>query len=220
VVRLFEEAPSPAAPAISVPLSSPAKEKTPEPATKELPEAESEKTSPEKGIWEAVEKAPEKDAVVSPAEEGLPLPPRLPSPSVEGRPERIFDEEVIEGLARRKEQETQQEGGGVTFDTREMMYRSYMERLREKIEGIWSYPDEAARSGIYGDLVIRFVIRKDGSLGSVRVLRTSGHSMLDEAALKALRDAEPYWPLPAGWDRSSLTVTGHFIYNLYGVRIR
>ena len=67
---------------------------------------------------------------------------------------------------------------------------------------------------------IRFVIRKDGTLGAVELLRTSGQRLLDRAAMEALRDGAPYWPLPEDWDTNSLTVTGHFIYTLHGYYVR
>lgn len=132
---------------------------------------------------------------------------------------RLFDSEVI-AKAAKGPTPSEEDARGITFDTEELKYQGYMRLLKDKIEGIWVYPREAAEKGVFGDLVIRFVIRKDGTLGSVKVLRTSGHGMLDEYAVRALRDGEPYWPLPEGWGRKSLTVTGHFIYTLYGVRLR
>ena len=87
--------------------------------------------------------------------------------------------------------------------------------LKEKIESIWQYPKEAARLGLSGDLYIKFTIKRDGKLGEIDLLRTSGHKDLDEAAMKALKDAEPFWPLPADWEKDDLEINGHFIY-VYG----
>lgn len=74
--------------------------------------------------------------------------------------------------------------------------------------------------GIYGDLYIKFTIDKKGKLISLELLRTSGYKMLDDAAIKALKDAEPFWPLPDDWQKDSLTITGHFIYTLHGFYLR
>jgi periplasmic protein TonB len=104
----------------------------------------------------------------------------------------------------------------ITFDTKEYKFSGYMTRLKEKIESIWVYPPEAAERGIYGDLEIQFTIKKDGRLGEIRLVRTSGYKMLDDAALKALRDGERYWPLPDAWHMESYTILGHFVYMLYG----
>ena len=89
-----------------------------------------------------------------------------------------------------------------------------MNTLRKKIESIWVYPPEAARLGISGDLYIDFVIKKDGKLGNIDVVRTSGFRDLDKAAIKALKDAEPFWPLPEDWENDDLEIKGHFIYIL------
>lgn len=135
---------------------------------------------------------------------------------------RLFDPGVI-GSAALKEK-----GGGgagrkddaITFDTSEYRYAGYMKKLKEKIESIWEYPAAERKKGIYGDLKIRFTINKDGRLGSVELVRTSGYKALDDAALKALKDGEPYWPLPDDWGTNTYTVQGHFIYTLYGYGIR
>lgn len=133
--------------------------------------------------------------------------------------EKLFDKDVIGKLAQKDKGNTKPEGG-ITFDTREFRYYGYMQRLKEKIEGIWRYPSDAAEKGIYGDLYIRFTIKKDGKLGAVELIRTSGHKSLDDAAIKALKDAEPYWPLPDEWGRDGLAITGHFVYSLHGAYIR
>jgi len=136
----------------------------------------------------------------------------------ESTKDKLFDKDVIGKLAQ-KDRETKSDSS-ITFSTKEFQYQGYMQRLKEKIEGIWKYPRDAAERGIYGDLYIRFTIKKNGRLGSVDLLRTSGYKSLDDAAIKALRDAEPYWPLPDDWGRDGLTITGHFVYTHYGGYIR
>ncbi len=108
----------------------------------------------------------------------------------------------------------------ITFSTKELKYEPYLMRLKERIETIWVYPPEAIERGIYGDLIIEFGIKKDGSLAYARVVRTSGFEILDEAALKALKDGQPYWPLPESWKEDILSIRGHFIYTLGGMYIR
>lgn len=133
--------------------------------------------------------------------------------------EKLFDKDVISKLTR-PEKETAKPESGITFDTKEFKYYGYLQRLKEKIEGIWIYPQDAAERGINGDLYIRFTIKKNGRLGAVELVRTSGYRSLDEAAIKALRDAEPYWPLPDEWGKDGFTITGHFIYSLHGAYLR
>jgi TonB family protein len=178
--------------------------------------------------------APRASVPEAPSEVAVPRPPapgaalKAPSRAPEGAgrrspvlgPTALFDREAIKSTATSSAREEAAREDGVTFDTRDMMYRAYLDDLRQKVESIWRYPRKAAEQGIYGDLIIRFVILKDGSLGEVKVVRTSGHRMLDTAAVEALRQGVPYWPLPDGWDRNSLPITGRFIYNINGGYIR
>ncbi len=160
---------------------------------------------------------PEENTGAEPGEQGQPgRPSRIPSRTPR---EKLFDSDIIGNLAQR-EKENAKPDNSITFDTKEFKYYGYMQRLKEKIESAWHYPSEAAARGIYGDLYIRFTIKRDGKLGAVELVRTSGHKMLDDAAVKALRNAEPFWPLPENIEDDALTITGRFIYSLYGTYIR
>jgi protein TonB len=133
----------------------------------------------------------------------------------EGLGKGLFDKDVLSKVIR-EGKGNKPADSSVTFDTAGARHWGYMQRLKERIEYVWEYPPEAASKGIYGDLVIRFVIKKDGELGAVELVRTSGWRDLDRAAMRSLKDAAPYWPLPEEWETESLTVTGHFIYSIYG----
>jgi protein TonB len=82
-------------------------------------------------------------------------------------------------------------------NAREFRFASYMDAWRTKVEriGNLNYPEEAVRRGISGALLMDVAINPDGSLHSVRVLRTSGHKVLDEAAIRIVKLAAPYPPL-------------------------
>jgi len=135
--------------------------------------------------------------------------------------EKLFDRSVIGDLAKRGvEREEKKEDTKFSFDAGDYKFLIYNRRLKERIESIWVYPPEAAARGIYGDLVLRFTIRKNGKLGAVEMVRTSGHKNLDDAAMKALRDGEPYWPLPDEWNMEAYTIEGRFVYTIYGYYIR
>lgn len=126
----------------------------------------------------------------------------------------LFDKKTIEKYASKGLQDGT--GGldtsGVMFYAPEFKNRAYMRMLRDRIESIWKYPQEAARRGLAGDLYIKFSIKKNGRLDKVELVRTSGHRDLDEAAIEALKKADPYWPLPENYDKDVLEITGHFIY--------
>jgi len=66
--------------------------------------------------------------------------------------------------------------------------------IRSQIARVWTYPDAARRDGLEGTVWLRFRIAADGSVESVEVDRSSGHALLDDAAIKAVRRAGPYPP--------------------------
>ncbi|MEW6571393.1 MAG: TonB family protein [Nitrospirota bacterium] len=146
------------------------------------------------------------------------LPPVLPR-SPQNLRDKLFDRSVIGDIAKRERQKDKT-SRTFSFDAKDYKFLIYNRRLKEKIESIWIYPPEAAEKGIYGDLLIKFSIKKNGRLGEVELLRTSGYRNLDDAAMKALIDAEPYWPLPDEWGMNTYTIVGHFVYTIYGYYVR
>lgn len=151
----------------------------------------------------------------------FPLKPEIPpSKHLPSLREKLFDESIIGSLAKKDMKKEEREEKVFTFDAKEYKFLLYNKRLKERIESIWIYPPDAAAKGIFGDLVIRFSIKKNGRLGEIELIRTSGHKSLDDAAIKALRDGEPYWPLPEEWGMDIYTIVGHFIYTIHGYYIR
>jgi len=77
--------------------------------------------------------------------------------------------------------------------TEEYVPAQYLEDWRQKVEriGNLNYP-EAAKGKLYGSLLVYIEINSDGDLVRAEVQRSSGHKILDEAALRILRLAAPY----------------------------
>ncbi|CAL93325.1 energy transducer TonB [Azoarcus olearius] len=87
---------------------------------------------------------------------------------------------------------------------REYRFAQYVEDWRLKIEriGTLNYPD-AARGKLYGSLLLSVSIRADGSVASVEVTRSSGHKVLDEAAMRIVNMSAPYAPFPPDISRDT-----------------
>ena len=81
--------------------------------------------------------------------------------------------------------------------TREYRFARYVEDWRQKIErvGTLNYP-AAARGKVYGSLLMSVVLRADGSVESINVIRSSGHDILDDAAQRIVQLAAPYAAFP------------------------
>ena len=86
----------------------------------------------------------------------------------------------------------------VSPSTREYRFARYVEDWRIKVERIGSlnFPEEAKRRQIFGSLLLNVCIKPDGSLDRVEIVRSSGHGILDDAAIHIARLAAPYAPLP------------------------
>ncbi len=88
--------------------------------------------------------------------------------------------------------------------TEEYAAAQYLEDWRLKVEriGNLNYP-EAAKGKLYGNLLLYVEIKADGSLERVEVQRSSGHKVLDEAAMRIVRMSAPYGSFSAELKRQT-----------------
>ncbi len=102
-------------------------------------------------------------------------------------------------------------------NTREYKYASYLDAWRKKVEriGNLNYPDEAKKRRLYGNLRLHVAIRADGSVDEIRVLKSSGHKLLDDTAIRIVKLAAPFATFPAGireeFDLLDITRTWQFL---------
>lgn len=82
--------------------------------------------------------------------------------------------------------------------TREYKYAAYMDAWRAKVEriGNLNYPEEAKRRGLRGNVMLDVAVKKDGSVDSVSVLRSSGYKLIDDAAVRIVHLAAPFAAFP------------------------
>ncbi|HYE33977.1 energy transducer TonB [Methylocaldum sp.] len=79
--------------------------------------------------------------------------------------------------------------------------------LADKIRKNKHYPGEARRNGWEGQVLIRAVIGGNGSLLTADIVRSSGHTTLDEEALATLRRVTPVPVSQAhGWTQVAVTI--------------
>jgi periplasmic protein TonB len=80
----------------------------------------------------------------------------------------------------------------------EYRFARYVEDWRMKVEriGNLNYPEAAREQKLYGGLLLTVSIRADGSIESIEVNQSSGHRVLDAAAVKIVEMAAPYAPFP------------------------
>lgn len=87
----------------------------------------------------------------------------------------------------------------------------YVKQWIDKIErvGRMNYPTEALRRNIEGTLKLTVVLLSDGTIRELRVARSSGHQILDDAAINIVRRAGHFPPFTAEmkkqYDRLEIT---------------
>ena len=88
--------------------------------------------------------------------------------------------------------------------TEEYRFAQYVEDWRQKIQriGNLNYPD-AAKGRLYGSLTLSVVIKANGDLKQVEVIRSSGQALLDDAARRIVRMAAPFAPFPPNIQRDT-----------------
>jgi len=102
---------------------------------------------------------------------------------------------------------------------RQSVDAAYLLDWRRRLEAVGNqyYPQASVRYGMYGDLRMLVVIRADGTLDDIQILKSSGYAVLDEAAIKIVRMAAPYSPFPpelkATTDKLEIVRTWHFQEN-------
>lgn len=79
----------------------------------------------------------------------------------------------------------------------EYRFAQYVEDWRQKIErvGNLNYPD-AAKGRHYGSLTLSVIIKANGDLKQVEVIRSSGQTVLDDAARRIVRMSAPFAAFP------------------------
>jgi TonB family protein len=104
------------------------------------------------------------------------------------------------------------EGDPIPLDTPDPRYSDYFRIVKRQIQEKWSYPREAGDRGLGGQLVIDFVIAKDGHVEAIDLRRSSGVEILDRFAMNAVKLAQPFPPVPDSVSKDRLPIAGLFSY--------
>ena len=75
----------------------------------------------------------------------------------------------------------------------------YLDTWRKHIESVGNlnYPGQARQQELYGSLRMMVALRPNGSVQEIRILQSSGHRILDEAAVNIVQMAAPFEPFSA-----------------------
>lgn len=114
---------------------------------------------------------------------------------------------------RQKYREDVLKGDTVWMDTEQDLLHSFMRRFRDNVYLVWNYPAAAAQRGQQGTLLLRVTVNRRGEVEEVRLLESSGYRLLDEEAIRAVKQGASYGPLPRAYPNEKLNIMAFFEYS-------
>lgn len=94
----------------------------------------------------------------------------------------------------------------------------YLGTLQRWLARHQHYPTAASERGWQGVVELAFVIDRNGQVSDPRVASSSGHAVLDRAALDMLARAAPLPPVPPQMAQDTLRLRVPISFNLWGAR--
>jgi protein TonB len=94
-------------------------------------------------------------------------------------------------------------GPGGAFGNRFGYYRNLLE---QQVGRRWRTNDVNPALQTAPPAIVTFLIRRDGSSSDVRLEQSSGDRALDYSAMRAIYEASPFPPLPAGYERNDARI--------------
>lgn len=92
--------------------------------------------------------------------------------------------------------------------------QAYMRLLAAALLQQRNYPGEARKQRLQGVVAVRFTLDRGGHVLAMAIARSSGHALLDQAALEVLQRADPLPAIPPELGKDRLTVTVPIEYSL------
>lgn len=103
----------------------------------------------------------------------------------------------------------------ISANTKEYSYAAYLAAWGARIEriGNLNYPDEARRRHVHGQLLLTVALGRNGHVKHIDIIESSGHKILDDAAIRIVRLAAPFPSIPTkeGVDELYITRTWQFL---------
>jgi len=120
----------------------------------------------------------------------------------------VVDDQPVTGT------QTASKAGGLLLQSQKLTtYRSYLAKVKARIERFWNFHPAAIQGRPDAVTVIRFVIDASGSLLHRVVETSSGSDHLDRLSLEAVQNAAPFEAIPADLRLPKLQVVARFKYH-------
>lgn len=97
-----------------------------------------------------------------------------------------------------------------TFDSP----NSYLEMVRFRIEKNKRYPEKAKQRNMRGRVIVSLLITLEGEIESIAIKKSSGHAILDDAALSAVKRAVPFPAPPAQFFKKDILLNVPILFEI------
>ena len=103
--------------------------------------------------------------------------------------------------------------------TRKHEAAQYLDNWRRKVEqvGNANYPQQARSQRLAGTLILTVEINRNGTINSIQVNTPASHKVLNDSAIRFVRDASPFGAFPDEIDKNTdilvITRAFHFLTN-------
>lgn len=108
----------------------------------------------------------------------------------------VVEEVVVEDKKEVVQEVVQEENIIIEKPDVEAMLR-YQDMIKRKIQELRKYPRWAKKQGFQGVSVMSFLLNPSGAAQDVRLVRSSGFSILDKEAVATVKRASPFPPIPS-----------------------
>ena len=166
------------------------------------------------------EEEPEKQPPTETAEpQPPPTPEEKPAPAAPAEiPPEVKDmvatgESFAESTPPPIEEET------ISLESKAPEYLSYLGQVKTRIYQHWIFPPLARQKRQTGQLTAVFTVDNQGQLQRIIVEESSGHPILDHAALEAVRGAAPFGPFPSHINLQRLNIRANFDYRIRYIKV-
>ena len=100
------------------------------------------------------------------------------------------------------------------LDTDDIRFGSFLHHLENAVYANWRYPLEARQRGIEGVTPVKITFNRSGEIVQVKLLDSSGSSILDDEVLRTLKQLGPIGSFPKGYTRETFSLIAFFQYSM------
>ena len=101
----------------------------------------------------------------------------------------------------------------IQFDSKGVEFGPWLLRFKRQVERNWLVPQVLATHRRYEQVVVRFIVHRNGFISNVEVLRTASIPALTTAVVNSLRLSNPTAVLPPEYPEDQMPIVATFHYN-------